>query len=342
MNNRARSPALYGFPTGSRDFRPASWNLRTRSSRVRSAAPRCSVACRHLPPRMPPCRLTGSRRAGRFARTASAGSIRIAEQLWRDAALRCRAPLSGQLPGMLVAMRPVPRLPQVSRCRVRRAALRRRAAVIPSTHHPRNCSSTYPKPSSPRQPTPSYATGAWRQSSAPSRCGISPAPAAQSWMRCIYSEYDRNGILVTAGNAVRAVYYTEREDAEVAGAIRLRSQSQGVWLDAETLRWEDAEPAGCSRAPRRRWRLPATTARRSPASVSRSTCAARPSASRDASAAPWSPHRHGGIRNRPTPRDRVPWLRRCGTSAASSGSRLPGYPAAPRRWKRAAAPYPCR
>ena len=55
-----------------------------------------------------------------------------------------------------------------------------------------------------------------------------------------YSEYDRNGILVTAGNAARAVYYTEREDAEVAGAIRLRSQSQGVWLDAETLRWEDA------------------------------------------------------------------------------------------------------
>ena len=56
----------------------------------------------------------------------------------------------------------------------------------------------------------------------------------------IYSEYDRNGILVTAGNADRAVYYTEREDAEVAGAIRLRSQSQGVWLEAETLHWEDA------------------------------------------------------------------------------------------------------
>ena len=56
----------------------------------------------------------------------------------------------------------------------------------------------------------------------------------------IYSEYDRNGILATAGNADRAVYYTEREDAEVAGAIRLRSQSQGVWLEAETLRWEDA------------------------------------------------------------------------------------------------------
>ena len=55
-----------------------------------------------------------------------------------------------------------------------------------------------------------------------------------------YTEYDRNGILVTAGNAERAVYYTEREDAELAGAIRLRSQSQGVWLEAETLRWEDA------------------------------------------------------------------------------------------------------
>ena len=45
---------------------------------------------------------------------------------------------------------------------------------------------------------------------------------------------------MTAGNAARAVYYTEREDAGVAGAIRLRSQSQGVWLKAETLRWEDA------------------------------------------------------------------------------------------------------
>ena len=56
----------------------------------------------------------------------------------------------------------------------------------------------------------------------------------------VYSEYDRNGILVTAGNADRAVYYTEREDAEVAGAIRLRSPSQGVWLEAETLRREDA------------------------------------------------------------------------------------------------------
>ena len=44
----------------------------------------------------------------------------------------------------------------------------------------------------------------------------------------LYSEYDRNGILVTAGNATRAVYYTERKDAEAAGAIRLRSQSQGV------------------------------------------------------------------------------------------------------------------
>ena len=55
-----------------------------------------------------------------------------------------------------------------------------------------------------------------------------------------YAEYDRNGILVTAGNAERAVYYTERQDAEVAGAVRLRSQSQGVWLEAETLRWEDA------------------------------------------------------------------------------------------------------
>ena len=56
----------------------------------------------------------------------------------------------------------------------------------------------------------------------------------------LYHEYDRNGIPVTVGNAEHAVYYTARKDAEVAGAVRLRSQSQGVWLEAETLRWEDA------------------------------------------------------------------------------------------------------
>ena len=55
-----------------------------------------------------------------------------------------------------------------------------------------------------------------------------------------YAEYDGNGIVVTAGSAQRAVYYTEREDAELAGAIRLRSQSQEVWLEAETLQWDDA------------------------------------------------------------------------------------------------------
>ena len=81
---------------------------------------------------------------------------------------------------------------------------------------------------------------AWRPSSAPGRCATSPAPAARKLNDVDYSEYDRNGILVTVGNADRAVYYTARKDAEVAGAIRLRSQSQGVWLEAETLRWEDA------------------------------------------------------------------------------------------------------
>ena len=54
-----------------------------------------------------------------------------------------------------------------------------------------------------------------------------------------YAEYDGNGILITAGSAQRAVYYTEREDAELAGAIRLRSQSQEVWLEAESLRWDE-------------------------------------------------------------------------------------------------------
>ena len=53
-----------------------------------------------------------------------------------------------------------------------------------------------------------------------------------------YWEYGPNGTLVAAGSAERAVYHARREDAELAGAIRLRSQSQGVWLEAETLRWE--------------------------------------------------------------------------------------------------------
>ena len=54
-----------------------------------------------------------------------------------------------------------------------------------------------------------------------------------------YTEYDKAGNTVTTGGAVHAVYYTEREDAEVAGAIHLRSRSQGVRLQAEVLRWEN-------------------------------------------------------------------------------------------------------
>ena len=55
-----------------------------------------------------------------------------------------------------------------------------------------------------------------------------------------YAELDGAGNRVTTGSAERAVYYTDREDAELAGAIRLRSESQGVRLEAEVLRWEDA------------------------------------------------------------------------------------------------------
>ena len=36
----------------------------------------------------------------------------------------------------------------------------------------------------------------------------------------------------------RAVYYSEREDAELAGSIRLRSESQEVRLEAGSLNWE--------------------------------------------------------------------------------------------------------
>ena len=55
-----------------------------------------------------------------------------------------------------------------------------------------------------------------------------------------YVEYDAAGEPVTTGSAERAVFYSEREDASVAGAIRLRSESQGVSLEAKSLRWEGA------------------------------------------------------------------------------------------------------
>ena len=53
-----------------------------------------------------------------------------------------------------------------------------------------------------------------------------------------YVEYDAAGEPVTTGSAERAVFYSEREDARVAGAIRLRSESQGVSMEARSLRWE--------------------------------------------------------------------------------------------------------
>ena len=53
-----------------------------------------------------------------------------------------------------------------------------------------------------------------------------------------YVEYDAAGKPVTTGSAESAVFLSEREDAKVAGAIRLRSESQGVSLEAKSLRWE--------------------------------------------------------------------------------------------------------
>ena len=54
-----------------------------------------------------------------------------------------------------------------------------------------------------------------------------------------YTEYDSRGTAVTTGSAERAVYHKERKDAVLAGAVRLRSESQGVSLEAVGLRWED-------------------------------------------------------------------------------------------------------
>ena len=53
-----------------------------------------------------------------------------------------------------------------------------------------------------------------------------------------YVEYDASGNAVTTGSAGRAVYYSAREDAELAGSIRLRSESQQMRLEAGSLNWE--------------------------------------------------------------------------------------------------------
>ena len=53
-----------------------------------------------------------------------------------------------------------------------------------------------------------------------------------------YVEYDDGGAVAATGRADRAVYYTESEDAEVAGAVELRSVSQEASLTAEELHWD--------------------------------------------------------------------------------------------------------
>ena len=55
-----------------------------------------------------------------------------------------------------------------------------------------------------------------------------------------YVEYDGSGRMAATGRADRAVYYTESEDAEVAGAVELRSVSQEASLTAEELHWDHA------------------------------------------------------------------------------------------------------
>ena len=54
-----------------------------------------------------------------------------------------------------------------------------------------------------------------------------------------YTEYDSAGAPVTTGSAGFAEYHSETRDAEVAGAVRLRSESQGVLLHAAALRWDE-------------------------------------------------------------------------------------------------------
>ena len=56
-----------------------------------------------------------------------------------------------------------------------------------------------------------------------------------------YAEFDDAGEVVATGSAERAVYYTASEDAELSGAVDLRSESQTTALRARVLRWE-SEP----------------------------------------------------------------------------------------------------
>ena len=56
-----------------------------------------------------------------------------------------------------------------------------------------------------------------------------------------YTEYDRTGTPVTTGSAKRAVYFPKSRDAEVAGAVQLRSESQEVWVHADLLYWQDEQ-----------------------------------------------------------------------------------------------------
>jgi LPS export ABC transporter protein LptC len=53
-----------------------------------------------------------------------------------------------------------------------------------------------------------------------------------------YVEYGDDGAVAATGRADRAVYYTGSEDAEVAGAVELRSFSQEASLTAEELHWD--------------------------------------------------------------------------------------------------------
>lgn len=54
-----------------------------------------------------------------------------------------------------------------------------------------------------------------------------------------YTEYDSAGNRVTTGSAEDVLYFADSEDAHLAGAVDLRSESQGVRLQAEFLRWDD-------------------------------------------------------------------------------------------------------
>ena len=54
-----------------------------------------------------------------------------------------------------------------------------------------------------------------------------------------YIEYDRDGSIANTGRADRAIIFSATDNAEVSGAIWLRSEGQETEITADELQWQD-------------------------------------------------------------------------------------------------------